>query len=53
MPQQFRFNWILTKSNFRPSETGTAAVYIEFNQDIRQHQQKQIHMVGTECGKHH
>ena len=38
--QQFRFNWILTKSNFSPSDTGTAAVYVKFNQNIQWHQQK-------------
>ena len=39
---------MFTKSSFRPSDTGIAAVYIKLNKNIQQQKQKQIHIMGTD-----
>ena len=49
--KQFKYNRMFTNSNFRPSDSGIATMYIKLNKNHRWQQQKQIHIVGTECGK--
>ena len=42
---------MFTKSNFRPSDTDIAAIYVKLNKNLQWQQLKQIHIVGAECGK--
>ena len=41
---------MFTKSNFRPSDMGIAAIYVKVNKNLQWQQQKWIHIVGVECG---